>query len=265
MLNNKTTSTLTIISTVAMMLLISTTSTKLSAQESNVKSSNTIDYSSERCYDNCIGIESIVYESILSKEIKQHKADTIKKNRLAEDARKAELARVEAIRISGILAENKRLTDIEAKKKRSIEIEKKRLVKLEKQREINRLAKLEKQKQPTIASRGTGYQGVNQDLGAFNVSWYGSNCTGCSGITAVGIPVKNTITHQGYGVAAADWSVLPPYSIIEVEGYGRYIVIDRGGAIKGKRLDLLTTSESKSNEYGRQQLKVTVLKWGKGN
>ena len=101
------------------------------------------------------------------------------------------------------------------------------------------------------------------DLGTFNVSWYGADCAGCSGITSSGYNVTNTITYDGMGVAAADWSVIPPYSIIEVEGYGRYIVLDKGGAIKGSKLDLLTTSEAKSSEYGRQYLNVKLIRRGK--
>lgn len=158
-----------------------------------------------------------------------------------EEERLAELARLESIRV-----------EAEKERKHKEELEKERLRRLE-----------EKKNEPKVASRGTDYKSVNKDLGTFNVSWYGSDCYKCSGVTATGFDVKNTITYNGYGVAASDWNVIPPYSIIEVEGYGQYIILDSGGRIKNKSLDLLTTSEAKSNEYGRQHLKVTVLRWGK--
>jgi len=162
---------------------------------------------------------------------------TAEDNKRKEEAKQAEIARVEAERKHKEALEAERLRRLEEKKKKELE--------------------------KVIVSRSNEYKGVNESLGTFNVSWYGADCKGCSGQTSTGVWVNKTIYYQGYGVAASDWSVIPPYSIIEVEGYGRYIVLDKGGAIKSKRLDLLTTSEAKSNEYGRQHLNVTVLRWGK--
>lgn len=101
------------------------------------------------------------------------------------------------------------------------------------------------------------------NLGKFNVSWYVSTCKGCSGFTAKGIDVRNTTTYQGYQIAASDWSVIPPYSIIEVEDYGKFIVVDRGGAIRGKNLDLLVATRNEAIKNGRQNLNVKVIRWGK--
>lgn len=146
------------------------------------------------------------------------------------------------------------LARIDAEKRRKAELAEKERMKLAKnEKEIQKINSVTDNK---VANSPT-------NLGTFNVSWYGNNCEGCSGITAAGISVKNTIKYQGYGVAASDWNVIPAFSIIEVEGYGQYIVIDRGGAIKGKKLDLLTTSEAESYKYGRQHLNVKVLRWGK--
>lgn len=159
--------------------------------------------------------------------------------------------------------ENKKAVHERRERERIAQVELDRKKRLEKER----LARLEEKKKEQVAnqvvSRGSSYKGVNEDLGTFNVSWYGADCKGCSGQTSSGVWVNKSIYHDGYGVAAADWTVIPPYSIIEVEGYGQYIVLDKGGAIKGKRLDLLTTSETKSKEYGRQHLNVKVLRWGK--
>lgn len=209
-----------------------------------IKSTYEIDKLLEVCYINCNSNKEYSYNSILvDLEAIQQKVDMV-----AEENRQAELAvEVEQARIA------------EAERKERARLAK---VELDKQREIRREEKKKVQMNSRIASRSNEYKGANENIGTFNVSWYGANCTGCSGITSSGISVQNTITYNGYGVAAADWSVIPAYSVIEVEGYGRYIILDKGGAIKGSKLDLLTTSEAKSNEYGRQQLKVTVLKWG---
>lgn len=159
--------------------------------------------------------------------------------------------------------ENKKAVHERRERERIAQVELDRKKRLEKERFARLEEKKKQQVKNQVVSRGSGHRGVNEDIGTFNVSWYGADCKGCSGQTSTGIWVDKSIYYNGYGVAASDWSVIPPFSIIEVEGYGQYIVLDKGGAIKGKKLDLLTTSEAKSMEHGRQHLKVKVLRWGK--
>ena len=64
------------------------------------------------------------------------------------------------------------------------------------------------------------------------------------GITASGSKVR-------HGTIAADTSIYPFGTIMYVEGYGYGRVEDRGGAIKGNRIDLYFPSHK------------TALKWGK--
>lgn len=65
----------------------------------------------------------------------------------------------------------------------------------------------------------------------------------------------------GLGIAAADWRVLPPGTILHVEEIGRYfIVLDRGGDIKGRRLDLYVESVSRAMKVGRFTSKVSLLR-----
>jgi 3D (Asp-Asp-Asp) domain-containing protein len=58
---------------------------------------------------------------------------------------------------------------------------------------------------------------------------------------------------------AADWNVLPPGTVVEIEGIGRRIVEDKGGAIKGNRLDLFLPSRSAVDKFGRRKLKVEII------
>jgi len=74
------------------------------------------------------------------------------------------------------------------------------------------------------------------------------------GITASG-------TRAGRGTVAADTSVLPFGTIVEVPGYGFGRVEDRGGAIKGNKLDLWFPSHDAALRWGRQKgVRVRVWK-----
>jgi 3D (Asp-Asp-Asp) domain-containing protein len=47
---------------------------------------------------------------------------------------------------------------------------------------------------------------------------------------------------------------------IYIDGVGERIVQDRGGAIKGNRIDLYFENHQEANNFGRQKRKVTILK-----
>lgn len=83
------------------------------------------------------------------------------------------------------------------------------------------------------------------------------------GVTASGYSVWT----NGMKLAAADTSMLPFGTMISVPGYddGSVIpVLDRGGAIKGNRLDLLHPTHEQALEWGAQQLEVTVWEYADG-
>ncbi len=65
-------------------------------------------------------------------------------------------------------------------------------------------------------------------------------------------------TEAAYGTVAADKS-LPFGTILFIPGYGYGRVEDRGGAIKGDKLDLWFPSHSMARKWGRK--KVTVKIW----
>lgn len=62
------------------------------------------------------------------------------------------------------------------------------------------------------------------------------------------------------GCVASDWNVLPPGTKIYVPGIDYYgVVEDRGGAIRGQKLDLYMSSEHECIQFGRQRLEVQIL------
>lgn len=58
---------------------------------------------------------------------------------------------------------------------------------------------------------------------------------------------------------AADTRYYPMGTLFDVPGYGVATVKDRGGAIKGDRLDLYFPSHQEALEWGRQFITVTRL------
>lgn len=97
-------------------------------------------------------------------------------------------------------------------------------------------------------------------------SAYISGCPGCSGRTFSGVSVDNTIEYNGYKVIAADLSILPLYSIVQINiknNSFKAIVIDTGGDIKGYKIDLLVGSYEDAIEFGKQMALIKVLREGK--
>lgn len=68
-------------------------------------------------------------------------------------------------------------------------------------------------------------------------------------------------------MVAADTTVLPFGSMVSVPGYadGEVVpVLDRGGAIKGRRLDVLYPTHEIARRWGRQRVQVTVWEFADG-
>ncbi len=128
---------------------------------------------------------------------------------------------------------------------------------------------LEKATKKNESPRSQVSRGVSSSNGRvlnIEATAYGADCKGCSGITASGYDVRNTIYYQGLRVVAMDTAIVQMYSIILVQTETeifKAIVLDRGSDIKGYRLDLLTESEEASKSFGRQKVKVTVIREGK--
>lgn len=93
-------------------------------------------------------------------------------------------------------------------------------------------------------------------MGKYKITYYCA-CKQCcdkdNGITASGAKVQEGVT------VAADTSKLPFGTKIYIKGIGWRIVQDRGGSIKGNRLDIYIPSHNSPMPYNVQNLDVWVV------
>lgn len=101
-----------------------------------------------------------------------------------------------------------------------------------------------------IAARGefAGKEIVHMEATGY-APWHGK---GVDGTTAIGM-------RAGYGVVAVDPRVIPLRSELFIEGYGRAIAGDTGGAIKGHRIDLGFGTAREAYQFGRRPVRVYIL------
>jgi 3D (Asp-Asp-Asp) domain-containing protein len=80
-----------------------------------------------------------------------------------------------------------------------------------------------------------------------------------SGITKSGVPAAP-------GLAAADLSILPLGSLVQVEGArhrGVYRIMDTGRLVKGRIIDIYISDLQQAIKFGRQRVHVSVLQYGR--
>ncbi|TFJ93450.1 3D domain-containing protein [Lentibacillus salicampi] len=85
---------------------------------------------------------------------------------------------------------------------------------------------------------------------------YTADCAGCSGVTSTGIDLN---ANPDKKVIAVDPNVIPLGSEVYVEGYGRAIAADVGGAINGDKIDVHVPSEDEAHEWGVRTVDVTIV------
>lgn len=98
----------------------------------------------------------------------------------------------------------------------------------------------------------------------FTVTAYTAFCdSGCTGVTATGVDVRDSIYYKGKRIVAVDPDVVPLGTTVKIHmNDGRTITAiakDTGGAINGHDLDLLVKSKAQAMKFGRQQLQVQVI------
>ena len=79
-------------------------------------------------------------------------------------------------------------------------------------------------------------------------------------------PAQNggyTISATGHklrrGIVAVDPKVVKLGTLLYIPGYGVGWAVDKGGDIRGKRIDLCDPSRSWCNRFGRRSVEVTVI------
>lgn len=83
--------------------------------------------------------------------------------------------------------------------------------------------------------------------------------------TATGWDMRKSLYFEGYRIIAADRSI-PFYSICQVTVGGKSfkaIVLDRGGAIKGNKIDIVHPNHEEAYSFGRQTGTLKILRYGK--
>lgn len=81
-------------------------------------------------------------------------------------------------------------------------------------------------------------------------------------LTKTGYDITDTIYYNGMRIIATDPNVIPTGSIVDIEGYGKAIALDTGGAIQGNRIDYLVGSDQEATNFGRRNVNVKII--GKG-
>ncbi len=104
-------------------------------------------------------------------------------------------------------------------------------------------------------SRGNSSAGSGKEF-YVTATAYTPNCNGCSGVSASGI---NLNSNSNLKVIAVDPSVIPLGTKVWVEGYGNAIAGDTGGAIKGKKIDVLVQTKQQANNWGRKKVRIKIL------
>jgi 3D (Asp-Asp-Asp) domain-containing protein len=88
------------------------------------------------------------------------------------------------------------------------------------------------------------------------------SCPKCCGVGAMGLTASGKpVTYNNGKFVAADTKVLPMGSKILVNGYDAQPVevIDRGGAIKGNKLDVFFPTHEEARQWGRRWIAVSVV------
>ncbi|MEJ9232004.1 ubiquitin-like domain-containing protein [Peribacillus butanolivorans] len=111
----------------------------------------------------------------------------------------------------------------------------------------------------TVAQASRGASNVNSTSGKeiyVSSTAYTASCKGCSGVTSTGVDLKS---NPGAKIIAVDPSVIPMGSKVYVEGYGYAVAADKGGAIKGNRIDVFFSSKNDAYRWGVKKVKIRVL------
>lgn len=126
--------------------------------------------------------------------------------------------------------------------------------------------------QPEIIAQGTKVREVTttamttaatmtMEVSGYSIegSQYFDECIAASGYDICQSPYYNHPVYGTIRIVAADTSIIPMGSIIEIDGFGKAIVLDTGSYIKGYRLDLLFATDSEAYAWGRNNIGAALV------
>lgn len=200
------------------------------------------------------------------REVREKHAREVEKKRKEEVLRKKKIEEARKIREAEEKAERERIErerlEFERKEALRKEAEREEALRKEADRREAERREAERKEQATESAVSASSQ---EDLAHgtkkyyMEATAYTATCKGCSGITAMGIDVRNSTTYQGYGIIAVDTRVIPLGTKVSINGR-KYIAGDTGGAIKGNKIDVLVGSVDEALQFGRKHgLEVIVL------
>lgn len=104
---------------------------------------------------------------------------------------------------------------------------------------------------------------TTQEWLTFEATAYIALCnTGCTGITATGLDVRQHITVDGRRVVAVDPAVVPLGTALTIRladgSEIDAIAADTGGAIKGRKVDVLMANLHDAKQFGRQAVSIKI-------
>ena len=108
------------------------------------------------------------------------------------------------------------------------------------------------------ADTASGTSSSKNAAGAAVAQKFTATAYALRGRTASGATVRR-------GLIAADRRVLPLGSRVRLEAgaySGEYLVADRGGAVRGRIIDIWVPSTREAMRFGRRPVKLTVLSYG---
>jgi 3D (Asp-Asp-Asp) domain-containing protein len=117
------------------------------------------------------------------------------------------------------------------------------------QKLIASLIKLPKRVIQVATTRGSSTK--LKPIGTFEATAY-CPCKKCCGENAKGITASGTKV-QANRTIAVDPKVIPLGSKVHIEGYGDYVAEDKGGAIKGNKIDIFFPDHQSALNFGRKK------------
>ncbi len=145
---------------------------------------------------------------------------------------------------------------MEEQKQKEIQnqMEKEKQIKLAKEQEGKR-QNINKNKANQVTTRSESIPRDNNGWVKFVATAY-CGCSKCCG-KSTGITASGTKATQGKTVAMPSFYKFG--TKIEIQGMGTYIVEDRGGAIKGNRIDIFFSSHKQALNFGKRTVYLKIL------